>query len=291
VITWDFGDLPDAIVLEGHGQLEGYAYPGLEAAHGCVNIRLYKNKHEAEVLHNKGVAALYKIYFKNEFKYLKKSISLSGDMKKWADSFGGARSVENAILEKLAHDLFSKHIRSRDAFVRHAEDMRSRILPHGQNIMNRCGPAIKSYYDTSAFLQNLRHANRANKPALKYLEYLREEMNQLMPSDFLIHYDGERLIHIMRYLKAIGIRAERGIVHLDKALMRMRDVNIFSDNLQYMINSGSTGASHERLKLIEEYRWMIEEYKVSIFAQELKTAFPISIKRLEKKRQEIERII
>ncbi|MGZ3594114.1 MAG: DUF3418 domain-containing protein, partial [Syntrophales bacterium] len=266
-------------------------YPGLEAATGGVNIRLYKNKHDAEVLHRKGVAALYKVYFKNELKYLKKYISLDGDMKKWADSFGGARLVESAILEKVAHDLFSKNIRSRDTFIRYAEGVRSRILPHGQDIMNRCGPAIKSYYDISTFLRNLRQANRANKPVLDYLAYLEEEMNQLLPSDFLIYYESERLIHITRYLKAIGIRAERGIAHLDKALGRIKEVNIFSDNLQYMINNSSAGVSQERLKLVQEYRWMIEEYKVSLFAQELKTAFPVSRKRLEKKRQEIERII
>ena len=291
VTTWDLGDIPDAIALKSGGQLEGYAYPGLEAADGCVNVRLYKNKHEAEVLHKKGVAALYKIYFKNELKHLKKSVCLSGDMKKWADSFGGARSVETAMLDKLVHDLFSKNIRSRDAFIRHAEDIRSRILPHGQDIMIGCGPAIKSYYETSTFLQKLRHANRANKPALDYLEYLRGEMNQLLPSDFLIHYDGEKLTHVMRYLKAIGIRAERGIAHLEKAMGKVKEVNIFSDNLQYMISSGSACVSNERLELIEEYRWMIEEYKVSLFAQELKTAFPVSRKRLEAKRQEIERII
>ena len=291
VTSWDFGDLPDAIALESKGQFEGYAYPGLQAAHGCVNIRLYKDKHGAEVLHKKGVAALYTIYFKEELKYLKKATSLSGDMKQWADSCCGARSVENAIFDKLAHDLFSKNIRSRDAFNRHAEDIRSRILPHGQDILNRCGPAIKSYYDTSTYLKNLENANRANKPALDYLSYLREEMNRLMPSDFLMHYDSERLIHVMKYLKAIGIRAERGMAHLDKALGRIREVNIFSENLQYMINSGTAGASEEKLKLIEEYRWMIEEYKVSLFAQELKTAFPVSKKRLEKKRLEIERII
>ena len=212
-------------------------------------------------------------------------------MKRWADSFGGVKSVESAILDKLVHDLFSKHIRSQDVFIRHAEDIRTRLLPHGQDIMHACGPAIRSYYDTSAFLQTLRHANRANKPALRYLEYLRGEMNQLLPGDFLIHYDSARLTHVMRYLKAIGIRAERGIAHLEKAMERIKEVNIFSDNLQCMISSCSTGVSDERMKLIEEYRWMIEEYKVSLFAQELKTAFPVSRKRLETKRQEIERII
>jgi ATP-dependent helicase HrpA len=291
VTTWDFGDLPEAITLESKGQFEGYAYPGLEADHGCVNIRLYKDKHGAGALHKRGVAALYTIYFKEELKYLKKATRLSGDMKQWADSFRGARSVENAIFDKLAHDLFSKNIRSRDAFNRHAENIRSRILPHGQDILNRCAPAIKTYYDISTYLKNLENANRANKPALDYLAYLREEMNQLMPSDFLMHYDSERLIHVMRYLKAICIRAERGITHLDKAYARIGEVNVFSDNFRNMINSVSAGASEEKLKLIEEYRWMIEEYKVSLFAQELKTAFPVSKKRLEKKRQEIERII
>ncbi len=184
---------------------------------GAVNLRLHKDKHGAEVLHKKGVAALYKIYFKDELKYLKKAISLKGDMKQWADSLGGARSVETAILDKLTHDLFSKNIRSRDAFIRHAEDIRGQILPHGQDMVSRCKPAIKSYYDTSTYLKNLENANRANKPALDYLSYLREEMNQLMPGDFLMRYDSERLIHVMRYLKAICIRAERGMAHLDKA--------------------------------------------------------------------------
>jgi ATP-dependent helicase HrpA len=158
-------------------------------------------------------------------------------------------------------------------------------------VINIGGPAIKSHYETSIYLKNLENANRVNKPALDYLSYLREEMNRLMPCDFLMQYDSERLIHVMRYLKAICIRAERGITHLDKAFTRMKEVNIFSDNFEFMINSVSTGPSEEKLKLIDEYRWMIEEYKVSLFAQELKTAFPVSRKRLEKKKQEIERII
>jgi ATP-dependent helicase HrpA len=58
-----------------------------------------------------------------------------------------------------------------------------------------------------------------------------------------------------------------------------------------MIKNISTVASEEKLRALEEFRWMIEEYKVSVFAQEIKTAFPISRKRLEKKVQEIERIV
>ena len=57
------------------------------------------------------------------------------------------------------------------------------------------------------------------------------------------------------------------------------------------MNESSFNASGEKKKAIEEYRWMIEELKLSLFAQELRTPFPVSGKRLEEKRKEIERMI
>ena len=289
--SWDFGELPDVITLESGGYFEGYAYPGLEAGEGCVHVRLFKSKHEAEVSHNKGITVLYMIYFKEELKYLKKAITLSGDLKKWADAFGGARKFENALFEKVAHDLFCRNIRTHDAFIDHAKRVARQILPAGQEILHKIKPLLKSTYDTLTVLQNLEKVNRFNKPAVQYLSYIRQDLNNLMPHDFLMHYDEEKLSHIIRYLKAITVRAERGIVHLEKAYLKTVEVNIFSDKLQDMIKNISPVASEEKLRALEEFRWMIEEYKVSVFAQEIKTASPISRKRLEKKVQEIERIV
>ena len=289
--SWNFGELPNAITLESGGCFEGYAYPGLEAGEGCVNIRLFKSKVEAYASHSIGITLLYAFYFMDELKYLKKAITLSGELKKWADSFGGARKCEDVILKKVIHDLFSENIRKRDAFIDHAESITAKILPKGQDILNKCKPVLKSYYETVTFLKNLEKANRFNKQALQYLGHLKGELSLLMPRDFLIKYSDERLPHIIRYLKAIKVRVERGIAHLEKAFSKTAEIKIFSDKLQYMVNSVSTGISEEKLKAIEEYRWMIEEFKVSIFAQELKTAFPISQKRLEQKIQEIERIV
>jgi len=58
-----------------------------------------------------------------------------------------------------------------------------------------------------------------------------------------------------------------------------------------MVKDVSPQTSDAKREAVEELRWMIEEYKVSVFAQEIKTAFPISVKRLEKKIQEIGRMI
>jgi ATP-dependent helicase HrpA len=289
--SWDFGELPDAITLKSGVCFEGYAYPGLEAGKGCVNIRLFKSKREADASHSRGVTLLYTFYFKDELKYLKKAITLSGDLKEWAESFGGTRKCEDSILEKVTHDIFSANIRTRDAFIDHAERVTGKILPKGQDILNIFKPVLKSYYDTVIFLKNLEKANRFNKQELQYLAHLREEMTLLIPRDFLLKYNDKRLTHIIRYLKAITIRAERGIAHLEKAFSKTAEIKIFSDKLQDMVNSVAVGDSEEKLKAIEEYRWMIEEFKVSVFAQELKTAFPISQKRLEQRIRELERIV
>ena len=289
--SWNFEELPDTITLDRRGCFEGYAFPGLEAGERCVNIRLFKSKREADISHCTGIKALYTYFFKNELRYLKKVVTLSGDLRIWAESFCGARKCEDAILEKVTHDLFYKNIRTHDTFIDHAQKVAGQMLPVGQDIMRKIKPVLKSYYETVTFLQSLEKANRFNKQALRYLAHIRGELGLLMPRDFLIKYKDERLIHVIRYLKALAIRAERGIVHLEKAFSKTDEIKIFSDKLQDMVNSTASGASEEKLKAVEEYRWMIEEFKVSVFAQELKTAFPVSQKRLERKVQEIERII
>jgi ATP-dependent helicase HrpA len=104
--AWDFGELPEEIALESRDLFEGYAYPGLEAGEGCVNIRVFKSRQDADASHKRGVMALYAMHFKAELKYLRKAITFPGDAKIWADTFGGVKLVENMILGQVAHDLF-----------------------------------------------------------------------------------------------------------------------------------------------------------------------------------------
>ena len=68
------------------------------------------------------------------------------------------------------------------------------------------------------------------------------------------------------------------------------DIVRFAEELNQLLNELSPRASDEKRQAVEEYFWMIEEYKVSVFAQELKTAIPISAKRLEQKLGEIKRM-
>ena len=140
-------------------------------------------------------------------------------------------------------------------------------------------------------LRSLEKVNRHNRPALQYLGEIKYDLDCLIPPDFSILYDDEKMADIIRYLKAMAIRAERGLVHLEKAFQKTDEVKTYITHFQNMVKSLSPQTSDAKREAVEELRWMIEEYKVSVFAQEIKTAFPVSVKRLEKKIQEIERMI
>ena len=288
---WDFGDLPESIPLSGAGGPKAVAYPGIEAAAEGIRIRLFLSASEAGRVHRQGVKALFILYFHEELRHLRKGLAPAGDLKLWAAAFGGARVLENAFLEKVVSDLFGADIRTKEAFAAHAEKVRSRILPRGQEVVRMAGPPLKALYEAAECLRTIEAANRGNRPVLDFLSGLQKELAELFPADFLIRYDGERLGHLGRYLRALTVRARRGVVHLEKALVRGEEIRQLNERREEILRGLPPYASEEKRKTIEEMKWMIEEYKISLFAQELKTAFPVSRKRLEARFGEIERML
>jgi ATP-dependent helicase HrpA len=95
----------------------------------------------------------------------------------------------------------------------------------------------------------------------------------------------------VRYLSAASIRIQRGIVDLDKDRSRQAMVDPFVEALNRMLASMDAATSPDKRSQVEAFFWMLEEYKVSVFAQEVGTDGPISAKRLKKQIGEIERMI
>ena len=132
-----------------------------------------------------------------------------------------------------------------------------------------------------------------------------------MPVDFPELYTFDRMKDLPRYSKALALRAERGSLNLASAQKKMQQVMIYSRQLQQMLTPAtndfiplrigiqeinrfkddiSVDYPEEKKKMIEELFWMIEEYKVSLFAQELKTPYPVSPKKLNQLIEEIEKL-
>jgi ATP-dependent helicase HrpA len=288
---WDFGDLPETITLTGPEGHTPPAFPALAAEETGVALRLFRSAGEANLSHPKGVRALLAMLFRDAIRQLRKAVTPGGSLKIWAAAFGGVKPLENATVEKVMADLFEADVRTREDFQRHAEKVRSEILPRGLDVLRQAGPPLKALYEATEQFRTLEGANRGNRPLLDFLAGLREASRGLLPPDFLLRYAPERLNHIGRYLRALTVHAERGSVHLEKAREREREIQELVFWRESMLRDLSPYTSAEKRQALEEFRWLLEEYRVSLCAQELKTAVPVSRKRIESRMAEIQRLV
>ncbi|MDH4009464.1 MAG: ATP-dependent RNA helicase HrpA [Desulfobacterales bacterium] len=294
ITRWDFGDLPEFISSPETVQNKWVAYPALVAADDrikSVSLKLFRHPDKALAIHQQGVAGLYKIHFAKDLKILKKGLKLPKALRAAADFFKGPVNMEQRLLDRIISDLFCRNIRSADSFYRHAEDVSPILISRGQGLLDRCLPVLKAYHNARKEFDKLKRANLNNHAVQNFCKDLITDLVRLVPESFVNLYEMDRLTHLIRYIKCMEIRAQRALVDFEKDQAKAKDIKTFSDRLDKMIKTLSPNASNDKREALEDFFWMIEEYKVSIFAQELKTAFPVSEKRLEKKLAQIKRMI
>jgi ATP-dependent helicase HrpA len=311
ITRWDFGELPQQIPLTGIQGFMGYAYPALHLIDDSINIRLFFDQRESAANHLRGVAALYEIHFADMLKQLRKHVTLNAGMKAMAANIGNHKQLEQSIINRVKKDLFFKSWRKQEDFIQHADSLNSKILQYGQEVLVSIAHVLKVFDDTHACVHKLTMKNAGNNPVLKFLKDIQAELRSLMPINFPEFYTFDRMKDLARYCKALVLRAERGSLNLASAQKKIQEIMIYSRQLQQMlapaINDSiplhigikeissfkddiSVDYSEEKKKMIEELFWMIEEYKVSVFAQELKTPNPVSPKKLNQLIEEIEKL-
>ncbi len=286
---WDFPGLPEMIPLQTGGQVVGYSFPALAKAEDKVCLRLFNSPGQAAVSHPEGVAALYRIVLRSDFDRLRKSLKPSSDLKLWADRFPGEKELVKGIEEKVARDLFGANIRDAEGFDRLRRERAARIIPRGLEILQAVAPLLKEHWQTSSIIADLERENGRIKPALDYLACLKEEIGDLLPGDFLSRYNLDQISRLVRYLKAQGIRARRGISNLKKAEEKSRLVRTYQDKWNAWQARLTPESPEELRRAVCDLFWTIQEFRVSLFAQELKTLFPVSEKRLIEKINELQK--
>jgi ATP-dependent helicase HrpA len=294
ITRWDFGDLPEFVSDSGNKKANWVAYPALEtdsATHKSVNLRLFRRRVKAIAAHRAGVSTLYAIHFSKNLKLLKRQLILPADVRFIADYFGGAKKLVQQMYDRVIEELFAKNIRSGNAFYVHAESVAAKIFPAGREMLDKTIPVLTAYHDARNRICKLQQANRANGKAVSFFEGLTRELERLVPPTFVTIYNIRRLDHLPRYIQAAAIRTRRAVVDFEKDRVKSTEIIKFTDGLNQLLKELSPSVSDEKRQTIEDYFWMVEEYKVSVFAQELKTAIPVSKKRLDKKLKEIGRMV
>ena len=289
--TWEVPDLPDAIAVQGRGQTGFHVYPALVPNGDAVDLRLFEDPDAALRSHKAGVAQLYRRYLAKDIKFLKKTVALPSSADQAATYFGGRRKVEARIMDRVINDLFAANIRTADHFDRHARVQSENLLPAGRALMEKVLAVIKAYAETRSLIYKLESAHAGRPLVTAFLSELRRALSRLVPAHFIDIYTLERLGHLPRYLNALSLRAERGVMDLDKDQKKAEQVKPFNDQLAAFLNEIDASTSQEKREAVEAFFWMIEEFKISLFAQELKTAYPVSAKKLQQQADHIRRMI
>ena len=281
-------EIPEEIPLDPRNVLEGVAYPALVASGDAVDLRLLRNRLEAESAHRAGIRALLTLRFKKDLETMRRYLTLRGEMRVWSAYFGGPGALEDSLCRGLTRRLLEKGFRTRKAFEDYARTLGRELLKAPRELLDEVEPVLRAYQETRRALAGLEAANLTNRTVLGFLGRMRGELERLLPASFLEHYDRERLPQLARYLKALQVRAERGAVHLDRDRARAAEIRPFEERLDEFLKALAPGASPEKARAVDEFRWMVEEYRVSLFAQGIKTPYPVSPKRLQGKVEEIE---
>ena len=274
ITTWDFGDLPERIEVTQAGGVPLYGWPGLDRDEGGVSLRLYKSRAESEARSREGFLGLCALALRDELAWLQRELQELAEFKTRYQ--GSSLELRTQAFEHLERYLFH----------------REQILPLRQEdfdaVLMEAKPRLRGLASRFiSLVDSLLEARREILLSGRSYRGLDADLERLLPDDFLARVPFHRLSHLIRYLKAVEVRAERAATDPRKDAQKAELIEVYQSQLEKL--AGETN-SPERAAQIEELRWMLEEYRVSVFAQELGTAHPISPKRLDKKIEQIRQI-
>jgi ATP-dependent helicase HrpA len=290
IVAWDFGSLPERIAV---GPLLA-AYPALEPAERGANIRLFDNREEALASHLRGVQSLLLVKFAKDLEFMKRYLRLPEELVPAALFFGGQAALEKALHLSLSREVLQKDIRSEEEFKSLSAAAVRSLFEKGHELMKDVGQTLEAFGRVRAVLSALKKEKAADlgkavpsKAILAFSAEIETELARLVPRDFLERYNLERLGHLPRYLKALELRLERAKQELEKDRLKAAQAEIYVRALEKLEAAAPGKTSPEKRAAIEEFRWLVEEFKVSLFAPELRTAVSVSPQRLQTKLRQI----
>ncbi len=281
--SWDFGRLPESVPVGTFMT----AYPGLEPGEKGVNIRLFKTEEEAHSSHLRGVEALLAAKFVKDVEFLRRYLTVFEEYTKTALFFGGRAAVEKEMVDNVKRSVFQRNLRSREEFDAYGETVMRQLFEKSHALRETVFKIFDACQKTLLVVQQAEQDAGTSRIVPALCRDVREQLQSLVPRNFLEVYRLERLVHLPRYLEALRIRLERGKFEPEKDRKKAEQLGPFLEALERTREVAESTLPEEKRTAVDEYRWMVEEFKVSLFAPELRTAHPISPKRLALKLKEI----
>jgi len=286
---WTIGSIPDYVeVTVGKNSIPLVGYPALKKNENSVDYVLCRSVEDARIMHLDGVKKLMEIMLIKEFAWIEQELKFSQNMKLLCAPFGTENHLRKSLLSSIRQFLLDYGTiapRSREQFDSIMESARIKSKGIGYKAMVLLEKIILSYNQNSSLIKK---EKQGNHQALK--KELSADLSSYM-NELLSGVKFDRFCQFPRYMKAFGFRIQRAFLEPVKYGEKRSELMLFFTKLKEMENQ-NLNKTAEILHEIEDYRKMVEEYAISLFAQqEVKTLFPVSVKRLEKKASLIQQLL
>jgi ATP-dependent helicase HrpA len=279
--TWSFGELPELMEIRQGGQTL-IGFPALIDQGDAVTIEVFDEPEAAQARHRAGLRRLFALQIKDALKYLEKNLPGLQTMattymqvgKSESGAGGGTQEELRQQIIELALErafLIEPLPTNEAAFKKRIEEGRGRLTLIASEIARNAGAILVEY---AAAARKLKDSKASSEMATD----IALQLQRLVTKRFLLATPYAQLAHFPRYLKAVQLRIEKARTDPARDASKLAELRP-QDQRFWRLVAERKGVQDARL---QELRWLLEELRVSFFAQELRTPQPVSVKRLDK---------
>jgi ATP-dependent helicase HrpA len=271
---WTFGELPELMEVPV-GKQKIIGYPGLTDEGESVSLKVFDSAEEAADAHRAGLLRLFMLQFRDQVKYFDKNIPGLSQMAMQYMALGSADDLKQQIIAlTFERACLSEPLPTTpNAFKSRCGDSKARLGLIMQEVCRMVGAVLTEWQAVNKKLP----AFKVHASATQDIE---TQIKRLISKQFIAETPFERLQHFPRYLKGVQVRLDK--LKSDPA----RDARLLAEYTPLWSNYERRAIQLAKLgsidPQIDQFRWLLEELRVSLFAQELKTPVPVSSKRLQK---------
>ncbi len=276
---WCFGDFPATRTEQRAGQTIT-VFNALVDEGDAVSLQSFDTREEAQAVHRSGLRRLFMLALKEQVKYLEKNLPGLQAMAMQFLPFGSQQDLQRQIIA-VTFDRCSLNEplpESEKAFSERCKDAKGRLNLVAQEIARLVAVVLAEHHALQKTLPQF-------KAHTQVLQDIRSQCDWLLGKEWVGRTPYERMQHMPRYLKAINVRLEKLKANPARDAQNLAQLNPLLQQWGRKL-SAQQGEVDARLT---DFGWMVQELRVSLFAQELKTPVIVSVKRLEKMLAEMNR--
>ncbi|GMQ83490.1 MAG: ATP-dependent RNA helicase HrpA [Gammaproteobacteria bacterium] len=279
---WDFGELPDFIDVENAG-LTLRAYPALAVNGETIELRLFDRQQQALASHREGLLTLFRKKAGRLVREIKRSLPGLQKQSMWFSTVAGAdvllADLEQAVIQAAFLGDGAVDVRNADIFQQRLEEGRRSLLEWTVSIGGWSYETLQAWQELSRLLKGA-----VSPQLLAAIGEVQVQAQQLVYAGFVSATPVHRLPHLARYLRAAMQRLDRLSGNTGQERKQAATVRRYQESYEQAAASGRTGSA------LDEFRWLIEELRVSLFAQGLGTPVKVSPERLDRLWKEIKAV-